>query len=231
MLCERTFVQSIPALVWGRPSRRVYIYGHGKCGKKEEAEGFAGIAQRHGFQVISFDLPQHGDRVGEEYPCTVWNGMGDFGRIADYSHRSWEELSFFGCSLGAYFGLMSFQNLGFRKCLFYSPLVDMERMIIDMLKALDLSEYDLFLRQEIPTPFGETLSWPYFEYVRKHPIGSWKHKTSILCGSNDAVVARETLAIFCDKYQCGLTVVEGAGHYFQDPEHLQILNAWIEREI
>ena len=231
MLCERILVQSIPTLIWGKPSRTAYIYGHGKLWKKEEAEAFAEIAQRHGHQTISFDLPQHGERIGEEYPCSVWNGVEDFSKIAEFSRSSWEELSFFGCSLGAYFGLMAFQDLRLQKCLFYSPLVDMKHMIVNMLKALGLTEHDLYLRREIPTPFGETLSWPYLEYVQKHPIEKWKHKTSILSGSKDDLVDPETVIPFCERFQCRETVVEGAGHYFQDPEHLRTLYAWIESEI
>ncbi len=37
---------TIPAIVWGEPSDKVYLFVHGKNSRKEEAEGFANIALR-----------------------------------------------------------------------------------------------------------------------------------------------------------------------------------------
>lgn len=54
-------IDTIPAIVWGPSSDQVYIFVHGKMSKKEDAQGFAEIAIEKGFQVISFDLPQHGE--------------------------------------------------------------------------------------------------------------------------------------------------------------------------
>ena len=41
---------------------RVLIYIHGQGGRKEEAESFAEIATNYGWQIISVDLPEHGER-------------------------------------------------------------------------------------------------------------------------------------------------------------------------
>ena len=54
----------LPALVLGAPSERVFFYVHGKMGSKEEALDFAEVADAHGWQVVSIDLPQHGQRQG-----------------------------------------------------------------------------------------------------------------------------------------------------------------------
>ena len=42
--------------VWGTESERAYIYVHGMNGSKNDAEGFAGVAERFGYQVVSFDV-------------------------------------------------------------------------------------------------------------------------------------------------------------------------------
>ena len=47
----------LPALVLGTPSERVFFYVHGKMGSKEEALDFAEVADAHGWQVVSIDLP------------------------------------------------------------------------------------------------------------------------------------------------------------------------------
>ena len=41
---EKFIVEDIPAVLWGEPSDKIYIYVHGKQGYKEYAESFAEIA-------------------------------------------------------------------------------------------------------------------------------------------------------------------------------------------
>ena len=65
MKTEALKIKGVPALVWGEPADRLYLYIHGKLGCKEEAEAFARIACLKGWQVMSFDLPGHGERQGE----------------------------------------------------------------------------------------------------------------------------------------------------------------------
>ena len=59
-------ISNIPAIVWGKESDKVYLFVHGKMSSKESAEVFAKIAEEKGYQTISFDLPQHGDRAHEK---------------------------------------------------------------------------------------------------------------------------------------------------------------------
>mgnify|MGYP006949719393 FL=1 len=40
------YIDSIPAIIWGKNSSKVYIYVHGKMGNKEEAAFFADIAEK-----------------------------------------------------------------------------------------------------------------------------------------------------------------------------------------
>ncbi|MFN1922390.1 hypothetical protein ACK2FT_15925 [Clostridioides difficile] len=54
----------------GNPSSKLYIYIHGQCGNKEEAEAFANIAVPHEYQVLSVDLPEHGERKREKIHLT-----------------------------------------------------------------------------------------------------------------------------------------------------------------
>ena len=54
---KKIVVEGIPAVLWGEPSDRIYIYVHGKQGYKEYAEAFAKVAEEKGYQTLSFDLP------------------------------------------------------------------------------------------------------------------------------------------------------------------------------
>ena len=228
---EHIHLQAIPAIIWGEPSDRAYIYAHGRYGNKEEAEFFAEIAEERGYQVISFDLPQHGERKDDAYPCSVQNGVRDFKILGNYSSRRWKELSFCGSSLGAYFGLVSYRALELDRCLLISPILDMERLIRNMMAALNVSEDELSEKQEIPTPFGETLSWPYYAYVKEHRIEQWEPETHILWGTRDHLTAPEVVRDFCERFHCGLKVMDGAEHYFQESRHLQERELWLESHI
>ena len=58
-------INNIPAVIWGASSDKIYLYVHGKSGCKEEAASFAELACAKGWQVLSMDLPEHGERKGE----------------------------------------------------------------------------------------------------------------------------------------------------------------------
>jgi len=71
--------------------------------------------------------------------------------------------------------------------LFVSPIVDMEKLIVDMTIWADVTEDVLREKGEIWADFGETLSWEYLCWVREHPIKDWRCPTAMtsrrsLCG-------------------------------------------------
>ena len=47
------------------------------------------------------------------------------------------------------------------KAMFISPVVNMEKLITNMMTWADVSEEELCSKKEIATDFGETLSWEY----------------------------------------------------------------------
>ena len=53
-------VAGIPAVLYGKRSRKVYLYVHGKNGSAAEAARFARTACPAGWQVLAVDLPEHG---------------------------------------------------------------------------------------------------------------------------------------------------------------------------
>jgi alpha-beta hydrolase superfamily lysophospholipase len=68
-----------------------------------------------GYQVLSFDLPEHGERKDKNYQCNVWNGVHHLEIIGTYVQENWRNISLFGCSLGAYFSLLTYKNLHLSK--------------------------------------------------------------------------------------------------------------------
>lgn len=49
---EKFSIDGIPAVLWGVPSDKIYIYVHGKQGYKEYAEAFAKVAETKGYQIL-----------------------------------------------------------------------------------------------------------------------------------------------------------------------------------
>ena len=86
---EKLMIEGIPAILWGNPSDKIYIHVHGKMSRKEYAESFAELAGKEGYQTLSFDLPEHGERTDRSYRCDVWNGKKDLNIIADYVFAKW----------------------------------------------------------------------------------------------------------------------------------------------
>lgn len=72
MKVERFAIQGIPAILYGDSSESLFLYIHGKMGCKEEAARFAEIVCPKGYQVLSIDLPGHGERTGEMERFVPW---------------------------------------------------------------------------------------------------------------------------------------------------------------
>lgn len=227
---EKLFVNNIPAIVWGEPSDKAYVYVHGKMSYKESAEEFALLAENLGYQTISFDLPEHGERNDENYPCDIWNGMNDLNQIADYAFERWNTLSLYACSLGAHFALYIYKDRPFEYCMFQSPVLDMEFLIHKMFRWFHLSEEMLQEQQVIKTPF-HVMSWDYYMYVKQHPVEKWDIPTNILYGTRDEMQTRELVDEFTNKFHCQLITIENGSHGFAKEQDLPIARWWMEEYI
>ena len=230
MKTKNVRINHIPAIIWGEQSEKIYIHVHGKLSRKEYAAQFAEIAEKKGYQTLSFDLPEHGERNDTNYRCDIWNGMRDLTFISDYSFSHWKAVSLFACSLGAYFSLHTYGDKPFEKCLFQSPMVDMEYMIRQLFQWYDVTEERLCIEREIPTPF-DTLRWDYFQYVLQHPINTWKLPTAILYGAKDNLQPIQIIQGFADRYHCKLTISENSEHPFMEAKDIEIVARWLDATI
>ena len=101
------------------------------------------------------------------------------------------------------------------KAFFISPIVDMEKLILDMMGWADITEEKLREKQLITTGFGETLSWEYLCYVRNHPV-NWSVPTYILYGDKDNLTSQETIHKFANDVNAELTIMQNGMLFFQD---------------
>ena len=94
-----------------------------------------------------------------------------------------------------------------------------------------VTEDQLRRQGEIPTAFGQTLSWKYLCWVREHPLPDWTCPIRILYGSQDHMTSRQTIDQYVRRHHVRLAVMEGGEHWFHTPEQLAVLRQWEEEEI
>lgn len=223
----------IPAVLWGAPASKLLIEVHGNFSDKEDAviSMMAERAVQKGYQALSFDLPMHGERANEGYACNPWNCISDLTAVFDYAKSLASEISLFACSLGAYFSLLAYHNFNIRQSLFLSPVVNMERIIQNMMKGFQVSEERLKKERQILLPIGQTLDWDYYSSVRDNPVRDWNVPTSILYGSDDDVTEWDEITAFADKYKVSVQVLEHGEHYFRTEKQLQVFDAWADKNL
>lgn len=213
----------------GGPSDQLVIAIHGNLSNKEDIPIvlFAEEAIKKGYQVLSFDLPEHGDRKTEDTLCKVAICVEELTKIMEYAKEKAEKIGMFANSIGAYFSLLAYKNEEIQQVWFLSPVVDMKQMIETMMNGFNITEEKLKEEQTVATPMGQNLYWDYYCYVLKHPITHWQVETNILYGAEDEICPRDTLNTFVETFSCNLTVVPEAKHYFHTPAELTAITDWL----
>ena len=156
--------------------------------------------------------------------------MHDLMVISDYVFSKWNDVSLFACSLGAYFSLNAYANSNFKKCLFQSPVLNMEYLVRQMFVWFNISEEKLCMEKEIPTPI-DLLRWDYFQYVLEHPIKKWNHPTAILYGGKDNLQSVEVVQEFVKTNDCKLTISKNSEHPFMEDADMEIVSTWLKENI
>lgn len=219
---------SVPAVIYGAPTDKVFLFLHGKMGCKEEGADFANIVCPKGWQVLAIDLPEHGQR-SDSAALLPWVVIPELETVMIWAKARWKTIALRANSIGAWFALETFSHEPLKQALFVSPVLDMAELISTMMGWAGVSEEALKLRQEIPTEFGETLSWQYLQYARSHPIQTWNVPTAILYAGRDNLTPRTTAEGFAQQFGCALTIMEEGEHWFHTPEQLAVLKDWTER--
>lgn len=193
------------------------IYVHGKGGSAEEAEHYKPFFPR-------------GDVVGFDYRAqTPWEAWEEFQSFFNAQRQKYERVTLLANSIGAYFSVSALSRAQLDRALFISPIVNMEKLICDMMTWAGVSESELQRRGEIATDFGETLSWEYLCYVRAHRV-NWTVPSSILYGERDNLTSLDTVTAFADACGASLTVMPNGEHWFHTPEQMAFLDRWFSEK-
>ena len=196
--------------------KNAVIYIHGKGGNSVEAEHYKKFFSDE-YKIIGFDYKS-------EFP---WDAKIEFSKFFDSIVSEYDDIYLIANSLGAYYSMLALSDKKIKKAMFISPVVDMEKIILNMMKMSNVSEEELYNKKEIATSFGETLSWDYLTFARKNPI-EWNVPTYILYGEKDDLTSYETILNFTNKSKANLTIMKGGEHWFHTDEQMEFLDNWIK---
>lgn len=197
--------------------KELVLYIHGKGGNAAESEHYRPLFPD--CEVFGLDYQTF----------TPWETGAEIRSAVEKLKPEYENISLIACSIGAYFSMSAEVDGLISKAYFISPIVDMEKLIIDMMLYANVPEEELKERGMIRTDFGEDLSWEYLCYIREHPI-KWVAPTSILYGSNDNLTSPETVRTFAKQHNADLTMMENGEHWFHTDEQKRFLDDWIRRK-
>lgn len=194
--------------------KHIMIYVHGKGGSAAEAEHYKALFPEA--EVLGFDYRAQ----------TPWEAKAEFPQFFEKQRKQCDRLTLAANSIGAFFSMSSLDETLIDRAYFISPVVDMRNLIENIMLWTGVSERELAEKQEIPTQFGETLSWEYLTYVREHPV-LWQVPTRILYGAHDNLTSLETIRAFAEKTGAELTVMPDGEHWFHTERQMQFLDQWI----
>ena len=195
----------------------VIIYIHGKGGSAEEAEHYELLLPS--CDVIGIDYKGH----------TPWDAGKEIHEAIIELKTNYDRIILIANSIGAYFSMNADIEKYVAHAYFISPVVDMEKLITDMMGWAGITEPELQNKGIIHTDFGEDLSWEYLCYVREHPVG-WSVPTDILYGSADNLTSADTITTFAQAHHTSLTIMDGGEHWFHTKAQMQFLDNWIKNK-
>ena len=187
------------------------IYIHGKGGNAAESEHYKKFFPTA--EVIGFD----------------YKAENIFDAVTEFQNFFYlrEKVTIIANSIGAFYAMHALSEKNIDRAFFISPVVDMEKIILEMVTRANVTEKNLRDAKEIVTESGEILSWKYLCYVRENLI-NWKVPTHILYGSKDFLTSLEAMKNFAEKICAKLSIMEGGEHWFHTSEQMKFLDNWLE---
>ena len=138
------------ALYQNRESKmkNAVIYIHGKGGSASESEHYKPL------------FPDR-DVIGLDYKTFTPRDSGkEIHTAVEKLKSEYDSIILIANSIGAFFSMHADIDTLIEKAYFISPIVDMEKLILDMMTWANVTEDDLIQQGVIYTDFGEDLSCP-----------------------------------------------------------------------
>ncbi len=190
------------------------LYIHGKGGCAAESEHYRPLFPGCVVKGIEYrgTTPRE---AGAEIRAAVEQRVGQYRSILLIAN-----------SIGAYYSMCAGIDDLISAARFISPIVDLERLILDLMRIDGVTEERLKAEGTLPCSFGEELSWDVLCSIRERQP-RWNVPTSILFGGRDSLSDRKAVERFAAAHNARLTVIEDAEHWFHTPEQMRALDAWL----
>lgn len=198
--------------------KRLVIYVHGKGGSAEDAKHYQPLFAES--DVLGFDYKSQ----------NPWEAKSEFSQFFDLHSKGYDSVILIANSIGAFLSMYALAEKNISQAMFISPIVNMEKLITDMMLWSNVTEDELQSKGKIPTALGETLSWEYLCYVRKYPI-AWSIPAYILYGEKDNLTSIDTISAFAKQIGASLTVMKDGEHWFHTDEQMKFLDNWISNSL
>ena len=130
--------------------KELILYIHGKGGSAAECEHYKPLFPD--CEVFGLDYQTF----------TPWETGAEIRTAVEKLKDGYESIILIANSIGAFFCMNAGIDGMLRKAYFISPIVDMEKLIGDMMLWANVSFFDVRATTEIYTDFGEDLSWDSF---------------------------------------------------------------------
>lgn len=190
------------------------LYIHGMGGAAAECDRYRPLFPHCGVAGLDYKS------------STPWDAGVEIRSAVAELRAGFDNIILIANSIGAYYSMCAGIDDSVKRAYFISPVVDMERLITDMMAQANVTENELRERGTIQTAQGQELSWEYLTWVRRHPI-KWSAPTEILYGSRDDLTDSDTIASFAKRTGARLTVMDGGEHWFHTEEQMRFLDNWI----
>ena len=196
--------------------KKLVLYIHGKGGCAGESERYKPLFP--GCEVAGLDYQTY----------TPWETGTEIREAIIKMNAEYDSITLIANSIGAFFSMNAGIDAMIHSAFFISPIVDMEKLVFNMMSWANVTEKELEEKGVISTSFGENLSWEYLCYVREHPV-CCTVPTRFLYGSRDTLTSYETISVFAKTHGAELTVMEEGEHWFHTDEQMRFMDNWIKK--
>lgn len=167
--------------------KHLVIYVHGKGGNANEAEHYKPFFAES--DVIGFDYQAQ----------NPWEAQKEFSSFFEVHSQGYDSVTLIANSIGAFFSMSALTKKQVAQAILISPVVNMEKLIVDMMMWANVTEEELRIKKEIPTEFGE----------------------------KDNLTSIETISEFAERIGASLTVMKDGEHWFHTEEQMEFLDDWL----
>lgn len=228
-------IGSIPACIWGAHSDCVVIAVHGRMSDKTDPviRIFAETLNDFGWQTLSFDLPNHGERQScdhHRYDIPLQSSVKDLYGIMHYARDHWNRVALFAVSIGAWLAMTAFPSHPIERAWLLSPVVDLPALLDSMLYTASATVQELRAHALVSTPAGN-VRFEDYRYARAHHPCHPYAPTVILHAENDTTSPLASVHRFARQHNCVLDVDATVEHWFHTDYQLAVFRDWLERHV